>query len=902
MNAPLTPDTNLAVLVLDLFDPTGRHDLAAIHPTTGEISNRTLERAKAPSLRDWTNARQGSWNLYFQPNRPREDVPPNKKISSADIGYIRAISFDIDPTKIKGGDFTGDHFHKERDRLATLVGTIAADEDHKPSLTIDTGGGYQLHWVLDPVVEATSTNVEVAEGIGRALKQRFGGDSTWSVSQLMRLPGTINIPTATKREQGREPALATIVSDYCSCKKYALAALAAWAPPIPRKTTKAVDPHADIDMGVVLDAAHYEDLPSDLRLRFEAICAAHPSLKALWETGEHPHQKDTSGSGREFSLARFLRAGGGFTATEYGQLVMVWQHQRAVPERDIERDLRRSWSHNPDGNGAFEDRSANDPSTRLPVAGSSCAPTQSDPAWGDPSNLWLDDAEPADLPHGVVPPIIEGVARDHALRLGVEAGGPTAALVTTLGSLVHAGNHIQMRQHDTGWIVRPILWTAIVADSGANKSATLDYAKQPLKPIEAKFNLEYAQAVRKHELRRSPTKKKPKADDAVQPFEAVTQNEVDFDPGDTAVESVKPVLRQIIINNATTEAIAEILHHNPGGILSFRDELAGFFGSMDAYRQKGGVDRPFWLEAKDGSAYTVNRRTSDPLIVEHNAVSVLGAIQPDAMRSISAGLATDGLLQRFLPIFLRRIGEGEDVMPDERLAAELDRVAMAMVESEDQRRFRFGAQADAELRAHQAFVADRLARPDALPAFRQWLEKSVNEFGRLSLVFHFLEWYSSLEFGVVGGPPPDIVSAETARRARRYLTEFAYPHANVFYRRILGGSPIEAHARWVAEFILSRALPSIRNRDVYKNYPALKKPERRREVELTMRHLEMLDWLRPANLTNQGPTLWTVNPAVHVAFHEKAEQERARRETTRENIRRNGEILAAGRAAEGVSA
>jgi hypothetical protein len=87
-------------------------------------------------------------------------------------------------------------------------------------------------------------------------------------------------------------------------------------------------------------------------------------------------------------------------------------------------------------------------------------------------------------------------------------------------------------------------------------------------------------------------------------------------------------------------------------------------------------------------------------------------------------------------------------------------------------------------------------------------------------------------------------------------------------------------------------MTSIRNRDVYKNYPPLKRSEKRGELTHTMRQLHMQDWIRPANQTNEGPTLWKVNPAVHKTFAERAATERARRTSVRENIRRNAALMA----------
>jgi hypothetical protein len=85
----------------------------------------------------------------------------------------------------------------------------------------------------------------------------------------------------------------------------------------------------------------------------------------------------------------------------------------------------------------------------------------------------------------------------------------------------------------------------------------------------------------------------------------------------------------------------EILSKNPSGLLLYSDELAGHFGSMDAYHQRTGKDRPFWLQAKEGNRYTVDRKTSETLSAECCAISVLGGIQPEKIKSLSSSLSDD---------------------------------------------------------------------------------------------------------------------------------------------------------------------------------------------------------------------------------------------------------------------
>ena len=500
-------------------------------------------------------------------------------------------------------------------------------------------------------------------------------------------------------------------------------------------------------------------------------------------------------------------------------------------------------------------------------------------AWeNEPNAIFVDHLKPADLPAGVLPELVEQFARDRARRLGVDAGAPAAALVTALGSLVPAGNRLQMRQLDTEWTVKPILWTAIIGPPGSNKSATINAAMGPVQKLQGAWRKSFAAGEHKRKLdetRRATAEKttKTKPENTDQVFEG-------------EAEAAKPRFRQKIYNDATTEALAVALCENPEGLLYHADELAGWLAGMDAYRAKGGKDRAFWLQAKEGGDFTVNRKLSERICVENCAISVLGGIQPDKIRSLKLGMSDDGLLQRFTPIIIHRSGNGADIAPDIATGERLANAANAIADAANGALFRFSPEADAELHAVEAFKAKEIARPDASSTLRQWLDKMPNEFGRLSLVFHFIEHYGA-SGGASDALPAALISRGTAERARRYLTEFVYSHALTFYLKDLGASTMDEHALWVAGFVLARGLPAISSRDIYRVYPALKSPEKRSLIVATMRVLEMHDWVKPIHADRHGvEDRWAVNPAVHDGrFADIAATERSRRDGVQERIK-----------------
>ena len=132
---------------------------------------------------------------------------------------------------------------------------------------------------------------------------------------------------------------------------------------------------------------------------------------------------------------------------------------------------------------------------------------------------------------------------------------------------------------------------------------------------------------------------------------------------DKKTRGAKPTLRRHVLNDTTVEAAGKIFAENPHGLLVERDELAGWFGAMDKYSSGKGAaaDRGFWLTAFNGGTYTVDRISRASNFIENLSASVLGGIQPDAIRRVMADAVDDGLIQRLIPVILPPAGVGEDI-------------------------------------------------------------------------------------------------------------------------------------------------------------------------------------------------------------------------------------------------
>ena len=91
--------------------------------------------------------------------------------------------------------------------------------------------------------------------------------------------------------------------------------------------------------------------------------------------------------------------------------------------------------------------------------------------------------------------------------------------------------------------------------------------------------------------------------------------------------------------------------------------IAGkLYSTLEKYAGgKGGAkDRSFWLQAYGGGTYAVNRISRKSILIDNLSVSIVGGIQPDAIRRVMAGATDDGLIQRFFPVVLRPAHIGVD--------------------------------------------------------------------------------------------------------------------------------------------------------------------------------------------------------------------------------------------------
>jgi Protein of unknown function (DUF3987) len=195
----------------------------------------------------------------------------------------------------------------------------------------------------------------------------------------------------------------------------------------------------------------------------------------------------------------------------------------------------------------------------------------------------------------------------------------------------------------TGWVEPCILYMAVVGDPSSLRSPALSIAVEPVYALQRRYAEKYDADKQQNDkeiktYERELWKWQKKA--AESPLSA----------GEKPVEPTEPCMAQCWADDATNEALGEVLFQNPHGVILIQDELAGWVRSMNMYRGGKGADRQRWLKRWSAAPDVVNRKNrKQPLLLNRPFVQVVGNINPEVLTDLRDELGrNDGLLPRLL--------------------------------------------------------------------------------------------------------------------------------------------------------------------------------------------------------------------------------------------------------------
>lgn len=487
----------------------------------------------------------------------------------------------------------------------------------------------------------------------------------------------------------------------------------------------------------------------------------------------------------------------------------------------------------------------------------------------DPLDMF--SARPAAIAFEAVdyPPTIAALASDIAQRMGCDPKIPAFAALVTCAAMLPDGFTLRPKARDYTWKESARLWVALVGPPSSKKSPPIAAVIAATQEIQKRAYNTFQKHSSEWEQRAAEAKK------------------------DKLPEPKKPTLARVIVGDATTEALVTVCKDNSDGVLVVHDELTGFFGAMDAYRQNGATkDRSLWLQTYNGGAFMVDRVGKGATYVPNLSACMLGGIQPDPMRRIAGKLDDDGLLQRFIPLSVTSATDGVDRAPDATAAQAWDNLVLELYALRGNSScawplgFRLSDGAQIAVDAARSQITALARSPGVDSRLASALAKGEGQLVRLILTFHVIEDRSETCLFGGGNIPSETVSLVTANRVIRLYFNLIVPSMYAFYGDLVGVSPTHEHAQWVAGFILASGAVSVTERDISRAYRALRGDNAKREIADCMALLELAGWASPIERPGKPPKEWSVNSAVHSKFSDRAISERERRDNERAEIAR----------------
>jgi hypothetical protein len=248
------------------------------------------------------------------------------------------------------------------------------------------------------------------------------------------------------------------------------------------------------------------------------------------------------------------------------------------------------------------------------------------PAYPEPLRIEeMGAAEVAPMDPDLLPGPFRDFAEDISRRMCVPLEFAAVATLAVASGVLGARVKVQPNDAEPSWTEPLNLWAVMVGSPGTKKTPVLHAAGMPLEAIERRLASENSKALRDHEAELAGLEK-----------------------GDEQPE--RPPEKRILVGDATTEKLQEIMSDNPGGVIAVWDELRGL---TDTWRKSGReTDRAFHLKSWAGNlSHTTDRIIRRTTRIENCCLALVGTIQPGPLRGlVEAGLGegadADGLLPR----------------------------------------------------------------------------------------------------------------------------------------------------------------------------------------------------------------------------------------------------------------
>jgi len=483
-----------------------------------------------------------------------------------------------------------------------------------------------------------------------------------------------------------------------------------------------------------------------------------------------------------------------------------------------------------------------------------------DEDWGDPVDLWGGNAVPPVRPDAL-PPAIAPFVFDQSRVIGTDPVQLALNCLVVAASCIRHGIYVQMQKGPQGadgedlgrvWKEHPILWGAVVGLASTGKGPAFDAATH-------RFRSKANELISKDEMAWVAYGHKAKVyDNAMQQYyrEAAKKQSIEMPE-----EPQKPPRERLWTDDATLQAVAKTYAENPRGkIAIFKDELAGWFGSFDAFSNGKDQDRPAYLSFYESKERPIDRVGGGFYLVKSWSGCILGGIQPMVLGKIADKLGADGMLQRFMIVHARDAIDGDDsgnydISAVRRWHNIVDNL-LAMEPRGNPTVLSPEAQSFMSTKLKWAKEAMKSGGDDGLVSS---IGKYPGLFGRLMITAQCIDDADRGQH-----VPSAEIGLPIAEQCWRWIEHVVYPHGNNFYNVTMGQSPMHSLAKHFGNFVLARGLIEVNASTLAQKWTRL----RRAKLTIAQRRefwslLETLGWVRATGGKERIgalPTKYAVNP------------------------------------------
>ncbi len=229
------------------------------------------------------------------------------------------------------------------------------------------------------------------------------------------------------------------------------------------------------------------------------------------------------------------------------------------------------------------------------------------------------------FPVDALPKAVQSIIEETNFTLNFPVDFTAASMLFTAS--VAIGNSF-MAEIKNGFIQNAVLYLALVARRGLNKSHPLSFA---VKPLEDKDSLAFDKYMKERQ--------------ELNHIQSLSKKEKTAQGYDDNSMS-HPIWKQYLITDFTQEALVKVHSINPKGIGVNYDELKGWIANFNRYNP--GSQEEFWLTAWSGKPIRVNRINSEPVLIKKPFISVVGTIQPGVLQSLFKNRIENGFTDRML--------------------------------------------------------------------------------------------------------------------------------------------------------------------------------------------------------------------------------------------------------------